>query len=87
MSIKKLSSILSITVLMFSSVLSAEDKIILRVGHFPNITHAQALVAHQLSRQGKGWFEQSWSRSPFGLEKSQEGLGLLHINTEKTRQR
>src|SRR5688500_8884688 len=31
---------------------------ILRVGHFPNITHAQALVAHNLSRQGKGWFEE-----------------------------
>jgi NitT/TauT family transport system substrate-binding protein len=30
----------------------------LRVGHFPNITHAQALVAHNLSRQGKGWFEE-----------------------------
>jgi NitT/TauT family transport system substrate-binding protein len=30
----------------------------LRVGHFPNITHIQALVAHNLSRQGKGWFEQ-----------------------------
>ena len=30
----------------------------LRVGHFPNITHAQALVAHHLSRQGKGWFEE-----------------------------
>jgi NitT/TauT family transport system substrate-binding protein len=30
---------------------------VLRVGHFPNITHAQALVASQLSRQGKGWFE------------------------------
>jgi NitT/TauT family transport system substrate-binding protein len=30
----------------------------LRVGHFPNITHVQALVAHSLSRQGKGWFEQ-----------------------------
>ena len=30
---------------------------VLRVGHFPNITHAQALVAAQLSRQGKGWFE------------------------------
>lgn len=28
-----------------------------RFGHFPNITHVQALVAHQLSRQGKGWFE------------------------------
>ncbi len=29
----------------------------LRVGHFPNVTHVQALVAHYLSRQGKGWFE------------------------------
>ncbi len=28
-----------------------------RIGHFPNITHAQALVGAQLSRQGKGWFE------------------------------
>src|SRR3954464_13104942 len=34
----------------------AETKI--RVGHFPNITHAQGLVAHNLSRQGKGWFEE-----------------------------
>ena len=32
-------------------------KTVLHVGHFPNISHAQALVAHQLSRQGKGWFE------------------------------
>ena len=29
----------------------------IRVGHFPNITHVQALVAHHLSRIGKGWFE------------------------------
>lgn len=29
----------------------------LRLGHFPNITHIQGLVAHQLSRIGKGWFE------------------------------
>lgn len=28
-----------------------------RFGHFPNVTHVQALVAHRLSRQGKGWFE------------------------------
>jgi NitT/TauT family transport system substrate-binding protein len=34
----------------------SETKI--RVGHFPNITHAQGLIAHALSRQGKGWFEQ-----------------------------
>lgn len=30
----------------------------IRVGHFPNITHVQALVAHHLSRTGNGWFEQ-----------------------------
>ena len=30
----------------------------LRIGHFPNITHVQAVVAHGLARQGRGWFEQ-----------------------------
>ena len=42
----------------FTSVVNAADSAVLRVGHFPNITHAQALVAHNLSRQGKGWFEE-----------------------------
>src|SRR3982750_865150 len=37
---------------------SARSETVIRVGHFPNITHAQALVAHNLSRQGKGWFEE-----------------------------
>lgn len=31
---------------------------VLRVGHFPNVTHAQGLAAHALTRQGKGWFEE-----------------------------
>jgi NitT/TauT family transport system substrate-binding protein len=31
---------------------------VVRVGHFPNVTHAQAVIAHGLSRQGKGWFEE-----------------------------
>lgn len=35
----------------------AAPKAPLRFGHFPNITHVQGLVAHQLSRQGKGWYE------------------------------
>jgi len=39
-----------------SGPVSGETKI--RVGHFPNITHAQGVIAHALSRQGKGWFEQ-----------------------------
>jgi NitT/TauT family transport system substrate-binding protein len=37
---------------------SAEDKVTIRFGHFPNITHAQGVIAHALSRQGKGCFEQ-----------------------------
>ena len=30
----------------------------IRFGHFPNVTHAQGVIAHGLSRAGKGWFEQ-----------------------------
>src|SRR4051812_15329736 len=29
----------------------------LRLGHFPNITHAHGLIAHLWSIQGKHWFE------------------------------
>ncbi|WP_244610296.1 ABC transporter substrate-binding protein [Microvirga pakistanensis] len=35
---------------------SAQEATILRVGHFPNITHVQALVARAMERQGKSWF-------------------------------
>jgi NitT/TauT family transport system substrate-binding protein len=35
----------------------AHAETVLRVGHFPNITHIQGLVAHALSRQGKGFLE------------------------------
>jgi sulfonate transport system substrate-binding protein len=37
---------------------TADGRTLLRVGHFPNVTHAQGLVAHALSRAGKGWFEE-----------------------------
>jgi NitT/TauT family transport system substrate-binding protein len=43
---------------MLASLGSAPAEQTLRVGHFSNVTHVQALVAHALSRQGKGWFEQ-----------------------------
>ena len=43
--------------LTVAAVSVASDKTVIRVGHFPNITHAQGLVAHNLSRQGKGWLE------------------------------
>jgi NitT/TauT family transport system substrate-binding protein len=39
------------------SPLTTQAQTTVRVGHFPNITHIQALVAHNMSRQGKGWFE------------------------------
>jgi NitT/TauT family transport system substrate-binding protein len=51
--------LLTLSVALALSVrVDAGENAVLRVGHFPNITHAHALVAHNLSRQGKGWFEE-----------------------------
>ena len=35
---------------------AAAADITIRVGHFPNVTHVQALVARGLEREGKSWF-------------------------------
>src|SRR6476646_5021892 len=43
---------------LLSHFAAAQEKTTIRFGHFPNITHAQGVIAHALSRQGKGWFEQ-----------------------------
>ena len=48
----------AILVLLGTPAFSAEKKEVVRFGHFPNITHAQGVIAHALSRQGKGWFEE-----------------------------
>ena len=34
------------------------EHFILRFGSFPNVIHAEALIAHSLSCQGEGWSEQ-----------------------------
>lgn len=49
-----------LAVSLLGSVLGsfAQQKTTIRVGHFPNITHAQGVIAHGLSRRGKGWFEE-----------------------------
>src|SRR5881398_2162331 len=47
-----------IGMLLLSHFATAEEKTTIRFGHFPNITHAQGVIAHALSRQGKGWFEE-----------------------------
>jgi len=54
----KLLAIITLVCAMVVQNIRAEEKITLRFGHFPNITHAQGVIAHALSRQGKGWFEQ-----------------------------
>src|SRR5271166_4275721 len=53
-------SVLSVVLLLVSITLwsaARAEPVTLRIGHFPNITHIQALVAHGLSRSGHGWFE------------------------------
>lgn len=46
------------------SVPTRKEKIVIRVGHFPNVTHAQGLIGHHFSREAKagkrpkGWFEE-----------------------------
>jgi NitT/TauT family transport system substrate-binding protein len=50
----------ALAVLTTTSALAQEIK--LRVGHFPNITHVQALVARALERQGKDWFAERLGR-------------------------
>lgn len=54
----KITMAFAVCLMAFACSKRADDgKTELSIGHFPNITHAQALVAHQLSRQGRGWFE------------------------------
>jgi sulfonate transport system substrate-binding protein len=47
-----------VSTILATHIASAEEKIVIRFGHFPNITHAQGVIAHALSRKGKGWFEE-----------------------------
>jgi NitT/TauT family transport system substrate-binding protein len=42
----------------YSEPRSAAGKRLLRVGYFPNITHAQGVIGSTLTAEKKGWFEQ-----------------------------
>jgi NitT/TauT family transport system substrate-binding protein len=46
---------LVIVMLASAHLLSAQQ--VVRVGVFPNVTHAQGMVAANMTREGKGWFE------------------------------
>ena len=54
----KLVLFVTAAICVFAQLVAAQDKVVIRFGHFPNITHAQGVIANALSRQGKGWFEQ-----------------------------
>src|SRR5205823_4593539 len=54
---KRIIAVITAAILCFGSFATAEQKTTIRFGHFPNITHAQGVIAHALSRQGKGWYE------------------------------
>jgi NitT/TauT family transport system substrate-binding protein len=42
---------------LFATFGAAPAQTVVRVGLFPNVTHAQALVAKSLAAEGRGWFE------------------------------
>lgn len=49
--------------LLWFGVVFAAEPVTLRVGFFPNLTHAPALAARQLEREGRPWYD---SRLPAG---------------------
>ena len=55
----KLNTTIAITAITLAFVTHGRtaENVTVRFGHFPNVTHAQGVVAHAFSRQGKGWFE------------------------------
>src|SRR5213080_812808 len=58
MKIKTLVAVIGALALCSCKPSAPQTKTIIRFGHFPNITHAQGIIAHALTRQGKGWFEE-----------------------------
>lgn len=56
--IRRLTGLAILGAALCATLASAQAETVIRVGHFPNITHIQALVAQNLSRKGQGWFEQ-----------------------------
>ncbi len=43
---------------MLGPVLAVAEKTVIRVGYFPNVTHAQGVIGSHGTRDGRGWFEQ-----------------------------
>ena len=50
--------ILRALLLLVCSAAASAAEVALRVGYFPNITHAQGVIGSETAREGRGWFEQ-----------------------------
>ena len=50
--------LLAVAGVLLWTVPARAEKITLRVGYFPNITHAQGVIGSQSTREKHGWFEQ-----------------------------
>lgn len=50
---------------LWCGALLASEPVTLRIGFFPNLTHAPALAARQLEREGQAWYA---SRLPAGVQ-------------------
>lgn len=46
----------SLLLFMGAASAQANDKIVVRIGYFPNLTHAQALIAQNMATEGQDWF-------------------------------
>jgi NitT/TauT family transport system substrate-binding protein len=55
---KLLTSVVLLSAFLCWAASARAEKVVIRIGHFPNVTHAQGVIAHGLSRAGKGWFEE-----------------------------
>lgn len=49
---------LAVAGVIFEPAAARAENITLRVGYFPNITHAQGVIGSHSTREGHGWFEQ-----------------------------
>ena len=49
--------VLLLPLLALSSAAAAVAPVVVRVGYFPNVTHAQGVIGSQTTREGHGWFE------------------------------
>jgi NitT/TauT family transport system substrate-binding protein len=47
-----------VALLMSTTQIFAAEPVVLRIGYFPNVTHAQGVIGANGTRQGAGWFEE-----------------------------